>query len=172
MAESHWEVKARFALAIGEFSFEFALLESLVNRLIHKLLGLDWDSGEALTSAIISISARIDILTNLAHKLEIAEPFRVQILAAVDEAVDFNAYRNWLLHDPWQGFGMSAADPAWKLSKQRMRPKGSVRDHQQRAFTSAEIQDRTKACKDSWVRMAHLAEAIERAREEKAEKPG
>jgi hypothetical protein len=135
------------ALALGMFSIEFAEMENKINCAIHELLGLEPNTGHALTSAIMNVSTRLDIFGTLGRDLELPDEDRELVLKAAEDAFELNSFRNWLLHEPWSGSTRSSLDPVWKHGKRRMRPKGQSRDWQYRHFTDNQILGESYHCR-------------------------
>lgn len=158
---AHVELKA----ALGGFIVSFGQMESNIDWLIHELLELEPDTGQALTSAIINFSTRLDILGSLARDLESAEPHREALDAIRNQAIDLNSYRNWMLHDPWIGSVRADVGEEWSNVKRRMRQKGGERHWQEGAFTSSDIDAHADGCAEVSGLAMPIVDQLSSARE-------
>jgi hypothetical protein len=142
-AQQHDEL----ALSLGRFAIEFAEMEDALNRTIHEILGLQENTGYALTSAIFNVSTRLDILESLVAQIRLLDGHQEIIQAAVDEAFKINSKRNWFLHDAWAGtMTLPGNGEAPRFRKRRMRPKGSGRAWQMEAFSAPDVDEARKQC--------------------------
>ena len=103
-----------FAEALGQFAMRFAVLEHQMNEVIRELLGLEPAPGAILTSAIQSVSLRLDILEALLDGLKIKGPVG-DIRKALATTRSLNGLRNHLLHDRWDTISFnSGEEPLFK----------------------------------------------------------
>ena len=143
------------ALALGNYTIRFLQMEAALDGLIHELLELAPDTGHALTSAIISTRVRFQILSALNADVKLADPFRRDIETSLEQAVDLNGYRNWLLHDRWAG-SVAINDDAWSHQKRRMRDG----KWQQKDFTSDSVMQKANECIEVAQRISTISSTI------------
>jgi len=158
------QVRHDHALALGMFAIEFAAMENKINCAIHELLGLEPHTGHALTSAIMNVSTRLDILGTLGRDLELTDEDREIVLGAADAAFELNSYRNWFFHEPWSGSVRSSEDPVWRHGKIRMRPKKNAREWQWKRFSDHEIREHSFQCVAVGVSLQPLLVKLSQAR--------
>lgn len=141
------EQQDELALSLGRFAIEFADMEDALNRTIHELLRLQEDTGHALTSAIMNVSTRLDILRSLVTQIPLQNDYQRIIQSAIDEAFEINTKRNWFLHDAWAGsMTLSGGGAPPRFPKRRMRPKGGGRSWQMEAFSGSDVNGARQRC--------------------------
>ena len=144
------EAESEFAQAIGIFTMRFSKLEADMNHAIGDFLGLHTMNLTAmLTSAIRSVTTRINILSSLAHGSRMSDELKTQLLDCVKEIGDRNTYRNWLLHEPFHpGMLKRSDDESADLkewTKIRARTDEKFR-YQEKDFTADQILEEAKLC--------------------------
>jgi hypothetical protein len=166
-----------FTKALGNFSIQFLALEEDLDRTIHELLGLQSDTGYAVTSAIFNVSTRLEILQRLATDLPLKKLHRTIILKTVDAAIDLNSYRNWLFHSPWGQSGSvfdrylgieNFGEP--KRFKRRMQKSKKTREWQRKDFTTAEIKEKAEECSRVRLRLAPILQRLQLNRSAKEQR--
>jgi hypothetical protein len=138
--------ETELAMAIGRFSIEFSAMEDRLDCLIHELLGLEPDTGYALTSAIRNTSTRMEILRSLVEDATMAVKNKAALLSLLDTAAALNTYRNRLLHNAWSGSINSSRDPVWRHQKRRLQRSKNKRQWHVDSFTGADIEIETARC--------------------------
>lgn len=129
---------------IGRFVTRFAELEMWVNDIIGLLLNLKPETAQALTSAIMNLSTRLDILNSLIERLDMSEDHRATLQQIADRTIALNAFRNWLIHEPWIGRSYDQEPSKAVYLKRRMRASRGTRKWQTKTFTVTEVETQFK----------------------------
>jgi hypothetical protein len=159
------ERENELALALGRFAIEFARMEDTLNRTIHEVLGLQSDTGYALTSAIMNVSTRLDILSNLVKQIRLYDGYAEIIGSALTAAFEINSERNWLLHDAWsEGMILRADRGPPRFKKRRMRPRAGGRAWQLGVYSAPEIDAIRKRCEEAADALAPLVDTMKNER--------
>jgi len=86
---------------IGQFVMEFGFLERDIDDVIWQALFLHKMQGEALTSQVKNLSARINLAQQFLLILHIEASQPQQIKQVMKEIGELNSFRNNLVHGPW-----------------------------------------------------------------------
>ena len=107
MAEQSFDPKLYekpFWQPIGQSVIAFGYLEMGVNNAITNLLQIHHRQGEAVTSQILNLRARIQLIEKLCFLITPDTDHRHEVREIIKEIADLNTYRNGLLHGPWAAF--------------------------------------------------------------------
>ena len=93
--------ESQFWQPIGKFVISFGYLERDVDWAIAALLQVHLRQGEAITSQIKNLSARIRLINKLCKLLTANDADRKIMKAICSKITLCNIYRNNLVHGPW-----------------------------------------------------------------------
>lgn len=139
----------------------FVILENQVNHAVGVFLSLPTvKMRQLLTSAIHSVSTRLDILQSLVNGCRMTKQLRVDLNACVKQVRELNGYRNWLLHDAWIGYNEATGEWA------KLRPRTDKKlTYQTKAFSSKAISAEDRKCIRTLVRLSKLTRRFDEYRE-------
>ncbi len=150
ISAKHDEEEAELAHAVGIFSMRFAKLEQCLNFAIGDFLGLrNVSMTLMLTAAIQNLNIRFNILSSLVNGSRMSDDLRSNLRKCLTEFRTLNDYRNWLLHNTFEGKTYTITDDqiespnTWRMWRPRTDTKFHFQDEE---FTIDEILKRATVC--------------------------
>ena len=158
---AHKKSTKRLAEEVGLFAIEFVHLEKQFDHAIGVFLRIPYAGlATILTSAINSVTTRLNILQSLVNGCRMTKRMRAELNMCVVKIRELNTYRNWLLHNSWGGY--LPTQRAWQKMRWRVQIKAQ---RQYATFTHRAIRQKNSRCLRTAVRLSKLVKRYEAYRD-------